>query len=550
MKKSLFLSLAVGACLFAVGATSLYGWTPSVAISEETSSVNPTPPHVSIDQNSNTLVGWLAGYVGSGLNLYTANLPAAAPAWGRSVALFSSTPPEYPTFPIVFADSTGSSHAAWSTYTQDGGVFNQTVLYSAVQPTLGSSWGEPIVTPAQATIPKAGSVGIDQQGNMCGVLAVGPDSSTYAPPYTIQFMALASDATAWIGPFAIGTDSVGSGAAVFAAAAQGEAILGWKVSPALELQSARYTFGDTELSLIGNVPLPAGTTDVGYTRAALSESGDTVCIFNVQIGEDTKYMLYSTFLPKGSSTWSFPELISNPENNTNGYTFSLNVDLQGNATLLWTETTPSNNAFVNTANLPFGGLLTNVQSLTDTSAVPGNTIDQNSQNSIQVDSFGNAVAIWGLTIGGTTPTIQTASRSAGGNWSSVTTLSNSGGQASVALSDQGTAVAAWIDTNTGLLMGSTSNHIFPLASPSGFAGYVTSSGGDYLLKMHWKPSKAPNIISYEIFQAGTLIGNVGAEGPFEYTNTLNCPDVENEYTLVAVASNGNKSTPITLTVTE
>lgn len=543
MKKNLYRIFGTG--LLLLSATHLNAWTPGVAISQGASSVNPTPSYLALDQSSNAIAGWLQGAVGTDLNLYTASLPSSAPAWTTPISLYTGTAPDYPSFPVLSTNGQAGAFAAWSNFQSDGTVFNQTTLSTARGSIYGTGWSGAATTNSFAGFLGGGTYGADGQGNQCGLLAVTPDSSVSYAPYSIQFQAIAANSW-WINPINLGTDNGPSGPVLFSGAFNGQALLVWRSSYPIVLEAARYSFGSEQVNPIGSIPLPEGTVDVGFIRGAVADNGDAVCVFGVRIGWGSNYVLYASFLPTNSNTWSFPEPVSDPANNTNGTLLSVDADHNGNATILWGEWTPGSTMYVRVTSLAFGadtvGPITN---LTDPQG--NNTANDSSFMNVQEDSFGNAVAVWQLFESGVA-TVQSATKQTGGTWGAATTLTSSGITPRVALNDQGTSVVTWVDTNTGLLMSSHDNALFPLNSPKAFYGYTVSNGDSFLLKMHWTPSNAPNIANYEIFQDGVLVGSVAADGPFEFTQEVSCKPVTSIYTLVAYGSNRNKSVPLKMLV--
>jgi hypothetical protein len=545
MKQNFYPLFGLGLVLFSA---TLDAWTPGVAISQGASSANPTPSYLAIDQSSNAIAGWLQGNVGTDLNLYTSSLPSAALSWSSPVQLYAGASPDYPTFPVLSAAGQGGAVAAWANFQSNGSAINQTTLNTARGSIYGTGWSGAATTNPINGYLAGGSYGADEEGNQCGLLAITTDSTISYPPYAIQFQAFAINGW-WISPINLGTDNGPSGPVLFTGAWNGQALLAWRSSYPLVLESATYTFGSNQVEPIGQIPLPEATIDVGFIRGSIAENGDAVVVYGARIGYGGNYVLYASFLPKGSSAWSFPEAVSDPAHNTNGTHLSVETDLKGNATILWGEWTEANTIFVRATNLAFGAdAVDAVYNLTDPAG--SNTASTNSFMTVQEDSFGNAIAVWHLYVNGGTPTVQAATKPAGGAWSAAASLTATGVSPRAALSDQGTAVVTWVDTNTGLMMSSHDNHLFPVNSPKGFYGYtVEDADGSFLLKMHWTPSKAPHLVNYEIFQDGVLVGSVAANGPFEFTQQVSGKPVSSIYTLVAYASNGNKSAPIKMIVT-
>jgi len=219
----------------------------------------------------------------------------------------------------------------------------------------------------------------------------------------------------------------------------------------------------------------------------------------------------------------------------------------GNATIVWSEPINANHTQIKAVYLPLGGT-----PIEETVIADINVTNVSVNNiMVAVDSFGNAVTIWGATILGTPDMIQVASKPFNQNWSVPETLSLSGINPFIVLSDQGTAVAVWNDGLTNILMSSRNLNLFPLMGGSGFIGKIVAnrfaSQTEYSLRTEWSRSLAPDIIRYEIRKNGILVAVISPTGPFKYVAHNQRKHVKDTYTLTTVASNGNTSTQ-TLTI--
>lgn len=542
--------LTTGLILASTSVTA-QSWTDPEQISDRPSSVNPTPSNLVIDPNSNAITGWLQGSVGVDNTLYTSSLPEGASSWRNPEVLYTGTSPEFATFPILFADNLGIVKALWANFRENEGIFNQTTLLSSSQLVLGTAWSTPIISSTLTGFPNGGGASVDEQGNQLGVLALATDNQTYTPPFTITLVALANEATSWTVPIELGIDnSTISPPAIFSGAAQGIGLVGWRMDSPLSLKTARYDFSSGIVHPLNDLPLPSGTTDIGFVRGVVAADGNATIVVGLQNGEGTNYVLYSSFLPAQSNIWTYPKIFSNPVNNTAFNYLSLKADEEGNSVILWGELTPEGTSYIRAGTLVFGGDIANITDLTNPNPSVPVTVNDFSGVNVDVDQVGNAAAIWQLVIDGA-PSVQVASLPAGGVWTSPKTLSTTGGFGRIALSNQGTGIVVWLDSVTSLEYGSKNDHLFPLDSPSGFAGYFSQGPGtDYYLNMHWAPSSANNVLNYEIFKDDELIANIAGSGPFTHTLLLDCRSLDAAYTLVAVGSNGNKSVPVSFTLTE
>lgn len=543
MKNNFLLSLGISSLLFSGMTISLEAWTTPETISSTASSVNPSATNLTIDQNSNAVVGWLEGTLGVDNNLLSAFLSAGAPNWSTPNSLYSGTSPEFACFPLIYTDNNGTAYAFWANFHQGDTSFDQTTIATSSEGFLDTSWGTAVLGTIMNGFPNGGGASVDELGNRVAVLALTTDSSTNPPPYAINFSALAFDAGSWTTPILLDTDeSTLSGPVVFNVSSHGESIIGWRINPELTFKTARYSFATDTITALNNIPLPTSAVDVGFVKSAIGANGDVTVVFSARIGTPANYILYSTFLPAGSDTWTYPAIISNTDNNTNNNYLSIDMDRNNNTTIVWGEVTPSNDGYLRAATLPFGGSLSSITDIA--SVVEIDDMNQNSGAMVDVDAFGNAVATWNQVVEGNS-IIQVASRPEGGSWTAADTLSGTGNIPRVALSEQGTAVVVWLDTVTSYLYGTSSN-LFPVNAPQSFGGFITADETTCYLNMHWSPSLAPNISNYQIFRGSTLIATIAGSGPFTSVYPIDCGFIEGDYTIIAEASNGNQSAPVTL----
>ena len=263
----------------------------------------------------------------------------------------------------------------------------------------------------------------------------------------------------------------------------------------------------------------------------------------MQIG--VQQFVYTSTTLAGTTSWTNTQLVSNPSNSAQAFSFG--VDANGNAVLFWAELSSPTQAFIRAADMRLGGEVNGTTNLTDPNAL--NTYPIDFSSNLVVDAFGNAVATWGISSGGTL-LIQAASKGVNQHWSSNTTFSTNGSTPRVVLSNQGKAVLVWIDGVSFFLMGSSNINLFPLQAPPIFLGKKVAvkfvSQTARALNMKWIPSLAPNIVSYEIRKNGKVVGTVPGSGPFKFRFPF--PKKSSKFTLQAIASNGNRSTPIPLVV--
>lgn len=513
-------------------------WSPAIQISPGASSINSTATPLVIDSSSVALVGWLNGPIGISQISSSSTLSPQEVVWTTPQTIFTNTlAGAFPSFPTMSVDVFGVQTAAFSVIQ----LAPPSITLEATR-RVGrfNPWPAPVTIPISG-IPGASALAIGNLGNLAALLALTP---TGTPPFDITLVQLPANATAWLPSIILAQDN-STQPVVAAMTRQAMANLAWKVNtPTLQIQTMRFNFATQEGSPMLVVPLPPLTLDIIGMDLTVDDANDTILIYVAQFASGNA--LYSSTLLSGESTWSNPLLISDPANNVIGA--SIAADAVGNATILWGEEVTPTQQFVRVATLPLGGVPIFQTDLTDRNAL-NTLVDATSR--VVMDSFGNAAAIWGITMGGT-PMVQTASKAVRQGWSAADTLSTTGILPLIALSDQGTAVAVWIDSITSILMGSRNLFLFALQPPTDFFGRVVHNqflnDSSYVLKMQWEPSPAPHVVSYEIFKNGKLIGVVPAKDKPKFLQTLHSKHVRNNYTLVAIASNGNRSFPVIIAI--
>lgn len=537
IKKNVFIIFfTITLTLFLVSEPLYAAWSPPLQISAGPSSKNPNGTPLVINSNSVALVGWLDGQIGVAQTLSSAMLSPQSLVWTAPQIIYSNTIPGlFPSFPTMSQDIFGGSVAAFGLIDPMTGVI---ILNASRRPPGTIDWPAPFSQTLNGN-PFVASLAVDDLGNVAALLAL---TTTGTPPFAITLVQLPAERTAWSPPITFAQDN-SLQPAVAAKTFEEQGTFAWKVNtPTLQLQTVRFNFATQQASPIINVPLPPLTTDLVLLDIAVDSIGDAILIFEAQIGSTT--VLYSSTLLAGQNNWSNPLLISDPANSVIGS--SIASDAVGNTTILWGEQVTPTQQFVRVVTLPLGGTPIFQTDLTDRNLL-NTTVDSTSR--VVMDSFGNAAAIWGITVGGV-PMIQVSSKPIGQNWTARETLSFSGILPLITLSDQGTAVATWIDSITNILMGSRNLFLFTLRPPSHFVGKLISNEFltqiTYFLKMRWRPSPAPNITNYEISKNEKIIGTISGNGPFKFVLPLHSKHVIGVYTLVAIASNGNKSLPIVL----
>lgn len=517
--------------------SSVYAdWSPPVQIFPGPSSVNPSGTPLVINSHSSAVVGWLNGDIGLAESLSSASLFPQSSAWSTPQQIYAnSTPGFVPSFPTLSLDEFDNQVAAFGVFNFVSGFFD----INASRRVDSAPWPAPIIQ-TENGFPDAGSVANDELGNVAAFLAL---TTTSSPPFDLTFLQLSENSSAWGTPIVIAQDT-SANPVVAIKITNGFTVLAWKISsPSLQLQTSMFNFASQTLTPLLPVPLPPSAVDITDLELALDSKQDAVLIYVVDNGTGTA--LYSSTLIAGQTAWSSPLLISDPANDVG--TATIATDAVGNATIVWEETIAPTQDFIRVASLPLGGTIGPVTNLTD----PTNTNAVVTEApKVVMDSFGNAAAIWAIEL--PSSTIQVSSKAIGQNWTTPETLSISGVSPLIALSDQGTAVATWIDEISSILFGTRNLFLFPLSSPSQFVGTVEKNEfltqKTYFLNMQWDPSLAPNISYYQIFRNGQLIATIPGTGPFDVLQHIGSKNVKDSYTLVATASNGNKNPPVPLVI--
>lgn len=504
-------------------------WLTPVSISTSLASITPDHP-LAIDSHSNASVAWVDAPT-IGHNLFTADLASGASTWTSIELLTADLSPQFFYYPSLFMDKTDKVYADFLEFPMPF-MSNGLIHHSQSQ-----SFDQPLSSPssiAVTMVTTAFSLSMDELGSHHALLAEGTIC-----PFDIVFIKPGGDS------ITLGQDDSMLTPVVATSAKNGQSILLWKSNiPSLTLYAYRYLVSSDQLVPTSNIPLPIGTTSINQVAVALDPNGNAVALFNATVGMNNE--IFASTLPAGSLSWSEPQLISNPGNQ--GKNLSIALDASGIAYLLWTEKPTNSQEFVRAGTLPLNGILTNVRDLTDATA-PNTFVDPSMH--IAADSFGNAVSIWCVN-DLTTRRIQVSKQPKGDDWSAATTLSTTGKTPNIVLSDQGTAVAVWLNASTNFLIGTSNAFLFALESPVQFVGRVTKNAfllhSEFRLTLNWQPSPAPNISVYQIRKNGKVIATIPGTGPLTFTTTLKGKKVSGKYTIVAIASNGNESLPLELTV--
>lgn len=529
----IFFLAAMACSLFGFAATNI--WSPPILINNGQNSTNGIGP-LAIDSNSNAIIGWLPGSnPGTTDHIFFSTLTAGDSAWTLPEIIATVSPPFFPAYPVV--DTTWNNNQT---------IFWGNINVSPLQLTISSikkskdslDWSDPISIAIPNEVALGGDAKIDQKGNL---LAVLPLTSSLAPPFSIQVFTLPAQGTAWTSPIEIGQDE-NLFPAIGVSLNNGRGVIAWKTDvPNYSLRALRYSFLTSSFSSLSFIPVPMGSTDILNIFINNTDSDQAMALFTSTDG--SLQTVYFSQLGASDTDWSGSFLLSNSANNAQA--LSISSDGKGLYSVMWAEVDSLSNGYIYIANINQKGIIETVDRIVG--PVAGVTsIDSGSM--IAVDYYGNQVAIWSFTAYGNS-IVQVASKAIKQSWSVPINLSTTGKAPFIVLSNQGTAVAIWIDAVSGNLFSSINSNIFDIASPAFFLGKLIKNhflnSTQHVLKMTWKPLIEASITSYRIRENDRLIAEIPGSGPFEYDLYLTRKKMK-QYTIQAVASNGNESIPLLL----
>jgi len=168
-----------------------------------------------------------------------------------------------------------------------------------------------------------------------------------------------------------------------------------------------------------------------------------------------------------------------------------------------------------------------------------------------IDSNGNATAIWSRS-DGLNFIIQASTKPFGGSWQLILDdLSETGQNATIpqiAINPNGIAIVVWrrSDGSNNIIQAVSGS--FQPNAPTDFMGIVVKNKfltqTDIINKLSWEPSSDVTVVGYRIYQAGAVVVEVPASGPFEIVLYNRVKGQLNVYTLVSVNVSGIESEPL------
>lgn len=290
---------------------------------------------------------------------------------------------------------------------------------------LGAVWAPPTTISSQ--ISSTSQISTDASGNTVGIwqefdgtntniqAATFPKGGVWSSPVTIS-SALGNNNLA---PPQVVVNSSGYAVAVW------EELNGTSVVRAATMQFGTSWSAPLDIS-------KSGSDSSQIPQVAVDSAGNAVAVWSRNNGSFT--IIQAASLPFGGK-WSTSVDIS--PTNKDSFGPQVGVDASGNAVAVWTEVV---NQIIQGATLPFGGSWTvpvNISSASDLSNVP----------ILAVDPIGNAVATWTALSGGNF-FIQASTLPSGGNWSLPVNISSAGFvslESEVNVDKFGNAIALWIE---------------------------------------------------------------------------------------------------------
>lgn len=305
-------------------------WGPIANISDSSSSVTSNTPAVSIDQNGNAVVAWIALDTSSVYIAQASILPYGASSWKMAGAVVSPSPTGAQL--SLLGDNTGYAVAAWDN-TQNavvgwcvkGGVFQATTV------NLQGVSTTPVVVSGSGTNASYANL----VNNADGDILVTWINSTSGGGQQVE-AAFKPNGQAWATALTVSTTDV----AQFPTCAMDinmNAVIGWSVANGTDqstLRSSQKLFSESAweapvtISLTAaNPPLQEfGMDDSGNLTAVWVEHPNTVPVINNVVFEATKLLT--------DASWTLGIFLSNEAHEVRGC-LSLGVDASNDAVSIW-----------------------------------------------------------------------------------------------------------------------------------------------------------------------------------------------------------------------
>ena len=449
-------------CLLCIGSLSAT-WSPPFTIGEADEKVGF--PQIAVDANGNATAVWMNS---DGINfIVQSSTKPFGGSWQASPDNLS-LPGQNADNPQIAVDANGNATAVWERY--NGINF---IIQSSTKP-FGGSWQ---ASPDNLSLPGQDSsiskIAVDANGNATAVWQRYNGSNWIIQSSTKPF------GGSWqASPDNLslpGQDSLNPRIAVDA---NGNATVVWVSNETI--QSSTKLFGGSWQAIPDNVTQPGLIGD--NPQIAVDGNGDATAVWAEYI-ESTSIIRSST-KPFGGSWQASPDSLS--QSGQNSYSPQIAVDINGNATAVWSRFDGSN-WIIQSSTKPFGG---SWQALPNNLSQPGQSarIPQ-----IAVDTNGNATAVWSR-YNGSNLIVQSSTKPFGEGWQvPPNDLSQSGQNSNfpqIAIDPYGNATVVWVMSSPSLItayiqsstnfFGPTVTHVVPSSGTASGGNSVTITGTDFV----------------------------------------------------------------------
>jgi hypothetical protein len=403
-------------------------WTTPVTISSTTSD----QPNIAVDPSGNAYAIW-QGYDGNNYVIQTARLPSLG-NWSSPTTL--SVTGQDAQNPKIGVDILGNVVSIWSRY--DG---TSSIIQSSQLPLLGS-WTAPFNISATGGNADSCLLSMDDTSLIKNAVAVWHRFN--GTNFIIQGAYLTYGGS-WSSPANISASGQDAIVPIVAIDSSGNSVItcsqydgtNFNTKSATQLYTQPWGPNFT-LSIPGHT--------VGQPTVDVSYSGNATFLWSEFDG--TNHLIKVSSLPFGG-TWTSPITIS--PSGEDSYLPLINIDPPGNGRAIWVNYNGSNYV-VQAANVSTTGTWATPTTISPTGYNVG-SID------LAVDSSGNVIAMWDLTVGEISK-VQSSTLPAGGSWSTPVDVSTPGVYAyfpALKFDSSGNAVAIWLESNgtTYVVKGST-----------------------------------------------------------------------------------------------
>lgn len=324
----------------------------------------------------------------------------------------------------------------------------------------------------------------------------------------------------------------------------------------------QYSVYTTSWSAVGDIATQSGMTanQLIVPIVAISNDGSTAIANWMQTNHAAPFTDYYVMGSVYTGSWSTPIQLSPNQSHLTisgglgaekGLPFySIAFDGAGDAVNLW--------------SFADEGLSTpeyKIQARTYQNAIWSSAQDISGTNDflpqIALDASGNGWAVWnkGNFVSPPINIIATPFIKAGNIWGSQQIISTSTFNflGNVATNAVGDFFSVWVDGSiSGIIQASNLIQTVSPLPPRNFSGVVKTTCClgkiEYLLAAKWDKSLSTNVVFYRIYKGSESIGIVLANTPLLFVICIDSREDAENYTIVAVDSDNNESTPIRISI--